>query len=543
MSSSPTYIHTYYKLCFNSVFFITFLVYSFFTTTFFLGNHDYRFLRYGFNIFQGLWEGRITQFILPTLLFESQLLPILNSTLGLVSLTFSALILSNLFHIPQKKVITIPFCLLITLTPHVLSQLYYVHTSAQTLFWHFTIILAIYITQKHTSSQKKLKTYISSYILILSSICGYPPAIQLVFTLIFCLITIDITYNNLSIKDIIKKYLTILLISLLVCLNYFIIVKILLSKNIIDGNMYTTHSVPFVTIIQKIFTNLQTPIKVLLSPYPYIGNKPTPFIISLILLSLISFYYTKHLFICSISLIPIFISSLTTSYITPHDVSYLYRINFYSFPYIIAFFYAISINSNLKIIQNISNLSAYILLILFIYSNFTTQKVWYLGSIQDNQKIERLRKDLLPKINTNYNYNLYFIGFLNSNKKFSPSKNYLYKNIKSYKEHYINNHYIDAYLSNLLFITETHNPIEQTSFYSNKKMSLINSYDTPNNTKLNHRPFTISTPTNNKTIYNWLSTSSPTSLITNTYDIFLYISPNKQHKKFLTNYLLTQNKL
>ena len=125
--------------CFGVVYAITLIVFSFYAITFFFGNHDFFYMRFGVNLTQGFWEGRFTQFILHELLFNRQVLPILYPLFSLAFYSLTSILLAKIWNIPQNKIVVTLFALLIALNPYILSHLYYTYLSISIMFWHYIL--------------------------------------------------------------------------------------------------------------------------------------------------------------------------------------------------------------------------------------------------------------------------------------------------------------------------------------------------------------------------------------------------------------------
>ena len=80
--------------CWGVVWCILSVVFSLYIFSFFLGNHDWQFLRYEMLLSSGVWEGRVTQFVPPWLLSLGRLLPIWNALLGFMFLSGAAVLLA-----------------------------------------------------------------------------------------------------------------------------------------------------------------------------------------------------------------------------------------------------------------------------------------------------------------------------------------------------------------------------------------------------------------------------------------------------------------
>lgn len=530
-------IFHFYQKCFWQIFIITSIVFSFYLITFFFGNHDFLYLKFGTKVFQGLEEGRLTQFIPQKLLFDNQILPILSASLGLLFFCLTPIILTKAWHIKQKTTIII-FSLLLTLNPQILSQAYYVHQITSILLWHLFIALGLYILLLPT---RTYQNYILTHILWTISICGYAPTITTILVITTSSIIIDILQNNLTLKQIIQKYLPIYLIALLSATTYFAILKTLKFNNLFENSMYNTQVLSIKDIIFKIAQNYKLPFKVLFFQTPYEVPFAKFFILILLLLCIALAYIQKRIAIISPLLIITILSAGIPSFISPHNTFYFFRINFFSIPYIIAILFIITHTSKNLIIKNFSLICSVIILFNFIKADFITQKIWHLGNKQDELATERLRTNLFPQIDLRKKYRLYYIGEHNGRKKFANQSNYRsYKDI--YREYYDYEYLICPFFTSGLFLTENHNPIYGSMLYyiAPQFTHLITNNEYLNNKEKElYEPFAFTLPKTSqmKEIYNWLTSSNRSKTLVFDEDIFIYISPNYTHYLSIMYYL------
>ena len=91
-------------------------------SSFFLGNHDFRFMRYGIPIDAGVFEGRFTQFVVPWLLSSGQILPIWNIFLGFAFYAWAIVRGLLWLGLPKKSFEVVAIGLVIGLNPYILMS-------------------------------------------------------------------------------------------------------------------------------------------------------------------------------------------------------------------------------------------------------------------------------------------------------------------------------------------------------------------------------------------------------------------------------------
>ncbi len=526
-NNTNTHSFSYLK-CFGITFAITFIVFSFYLVTFYTGNHDITYLKFGTKLTQGVWEGRLTQFAIQLLLFNGQLLPILSSLIGLIFFCLTPIILSKTWNLPKNTTNIILFSLLLTTNPFALSQLYYIHQITSILMWHLFCTLGLYFSLSTSPSKKHhLFNYFMAYILWFTSISGYAPSINTVFVLISATIIIEIITKDLSLKQIIAKFLPIIIIAFLSSLSYYTAIKILKHKEIIQNDMYNVQILGIKDIIQKIIQNYDMPIKMIFHQPPFNYS-----IINYILgIFLILFFITsktkKRRYLLLFFFACMLYATCISSFLSTHDIFYTYRINFFSIPYIlITIFATLSLSSN-KFIKNVSFICSIILLSSFIKADTYIQKIWHLGNKQDEQIIEKTRTELLNKIDLNKKYRLYYIGELNGRQKFADTSLYKSNHYEIYREYYTYAYLISPFISSGLFLTEPYNPIYGAAFFYRGigNLTLINNNEYLTKKERNNSIFYTKLKPEKKfnpQIYNWLTNQRKPNIMIKGNNIFIY---------------------
>lgn len=517
-----------YLKCFGITFAITFIVFSFYLITFFTGNHDISYLKFGTKLTQGVWEGRLTQFVIQLLFFNGHLLPILSVLIGLIFFNLTPIILYKTWNLPKNTINIVLFSLLLTTNPLALSQLYYVHQITSILMWHLFCTLGLYFSLLKTSSKKHHAfNYFITYILWTASIGGYAPTINTIFVLISATIIIEIITKDLSLKQIIAKFLPIIIIAFLSSLSYYIAIKILKHKEIIKDFMYNVQMLGTKDIIKKIIQNYDKPIKMIFHQPPFNYSIINHILGIFLILFFITSKAKKRCYLLLFFFACMLYATCISSFLSTHDIFFTYRINFFSIPYILITVFATLLLSSNKFTKNVSFICAIILLSSFIKADIYTQKIWHLGNKQDEQIIEKTRAELLNKIDLNKKYRLYYIGELNGRQKFANRPIYKSNHYEAYREYYTYGYQIAPFITSGIFSTESFNPIYGSAFFyiGANNLSLIN-----NNEYLSKKEqgdsmfYTKLKPEKkfNPQIYNWLTNQRKPNIMIKDNNIFIY---------------------
>lgn len=362
---------------------------------FLFGDHDWQYLKEGVPVGAGLFEGRFTQFIPINILSRGEIYPIINNILGFAGFSLGIALLAQYWNIPHQKKHYTLFALLSSITPYILSFMYFAFLVIPVLGWNAFVIGALVISEKEQRFSLVRTTL--AVLLIIMAMGGYPPVINLIAVVL----SVKLLINSLRfspqtglaafIKDQYKRYkwsifnLIIGLIVYKLCLwgleqtnavntSYYNLQTtpisewfdkfLLVSKDVIRQFMVT---LPFITTTYKSLTALLV-ILGLGVIIRHIANKSTslPQKIATIILTTIIFYAP---------LVTLFIStSLAETEFSP-------RIDFFGLMYLYAGFFAIVQNTphTTQLFKNIGNLLGIMIILTSVQNLFEAEKVWKLG--------------------------------------------------------------------------------------------------------------------------------------------------------------------
>ena len=210
------------KLCI--IFFcISNLLFLYYQTTFFIGNHDWDWVKGTTQVLSldtGLFEGRYAKFILNVCLYGGQILPILNNLTAFVLLSFGLVLLTKYWKI-EKGLSGILIGTLIISSPYIWDWLYF----PINIIGNFAAIPLV-IGGLIWSENKQWYYRLSAIICFLTALGVYPSVAEM---MIVCWVI-----KNLLEKKISKSALGTIIVSLIF---FVLILKILTYKAII----YTGH--------------------------------------------------------------------------------------------------------------------------------------------------------------------------------------------------------------------------------------------------------------------------------------------------------------
>ena len=451
------------------VFGILSVVFSFYITGFYFGNHDYQYMRYGMPLGAGAWEARVTQFVPYWLFSLGQILPIFNALLGFMFLSGAVVLLAKWYELPEKYSIVLIFSLLVALHPYHLTQLYYVFTATSIGLWHLFAVIGV-MTAWQFVLEKKIKWAILSVFFLLTALLGYASVLQLIFVILIgkFLLSLGTEFQTARKEHRLKKYwlqyiLTALFLSVVVLVIYGGIIHVLKTYHIIDAGMYNTQVLTAAEITYKLKTFWYLPFKGLMleMPYcsPFLSRTILGLMVVLVLLSALLGGGGLIFLLMVVGLIGLIFTMFVTTYASPWAAWSMMRTNVYSVPYFLAIMYAILCVFGKQFLKNLGTLFAVILIICFANADFNAQKVWALGRMQDEKVADRVRERLLPQIDANKHYRMVLMGSFYGASKFADKMNIDEEKREVYREIYGWGLYLNVFASSGLFLYEPTNPI------------------------------------------------------------------------------------
>lgn len=380
------------------------LCYSPFLFYFLWGNHDWSWIKEYTPIWSGLFEGRFSQFFLPTLLFSGQILPILSISVGLATLTFAPILLLRLWNFSAKSYLIFLLAFITTISPYTLSWFYFAFLTVSCLTWPLIIIFAFYSLQKNKSS---VSVVIIATILFTLSLGGYPPIINMIGIILITLILNDLCLNNLPLAKILRKY-TPHIISIILSVLLFYIIQYFLKHFHLQFDTYNTAGINLSLLPQKIKIALSESLTQFTYTTSFINTTYKYLTLFLCLSGLIYLWKalpknTINITIFIFLILCLLVSSVFTTIIAQNTPYVLQepRIKFFTLPNITLFSASVLLLSRQKLLRNI----VFTILIILALNNTVTNcyaaKVWSFGFKAEANFSERILSRLEEQENFN----------------------------------------------------------------------------------------------------------------------------------------------
>ena len=356
------------------------------------GNHDWGWIKDHTPLLSGVFEGRFSQFILPTILFSGNILPIFSATVGLLLYALGAVLLIKLWQAPEHKLFYILLALNIVTAPYTISWFYFAFLTLSCLSWPFFIILAFLLLNIQT--KYFINLWLATLLFILT-LGGYPPTINMIGTIFFTLILKDLCLKGLSVRSLIKKYFPHILSLLLAALIWLFILHLLKKYNLLQ-NTYNTATIDIKTLPKKFYFCLKAAIQQLTITTNFISYFYKYIMLCFVMATFIELFINlpkkfSNILCFALSSMGLLLSSVITL-LAAQNTNYVMhepRIEFFSLPYIYTFSAFVLLYKGNRFLRN---LTAILLILLILYNINTTSlasKVWTFGFRAENAYAER----------------------------------------------------------------------------------------------------------------------------------------------------------
>lgn len=483
MSSQKAYgsICTFGLKCAGIVWLILIVVFLIYWSSFFLGNHDFRFMRYGVPLDAGVFEGRFTQFLPSWLLTGGHILPVFNVLLGFAFFALAAVRLAEWYGLSERYRDVLPFTLLIVLNPYVLTQLYYVHQILSIFVWHFLCVWGvIWIDRAVLAAEdgkkeaecaavagKKAAGYAAAGISALFvSLGGYTAALELVLTICTGKFWLDVLRAEKSVKAIFGHYVKLGAGVMAALLCYAAVIWEMKRQNLIYLGMYNVQTLPLREVPERFLQRWHKPWEILYSVFPYESPLAGYGFLLLAAAALAASRGRRKFLWGAFCLIVSVYLAFFLAFIAPHDFFDTFRVHFFSVPYLIAVLLAVAVTCGGRGCRNMAVAAAAVLVCVYAGTDFYAQKIWLLGNRQDELYVERIKQDLLPRLEPGKKYRLATLGGLYGRKKFAGMHDeYSLRTYERDRELFRAPLYVSVMFSSGFFLAEPGSPIWGDAMY------------------------------------------------------------------------------
>ncbi len=358
------------------------LVFLYYQKTFFIGNHDWDWVKGTTQVLQlntGLFEGRYAKFILNAMLFGGQILPWLNTVLAFALLAAGMVMLVGYWQV-QGKAAQILAALLPALAPFILGWLYF-PINILGNFMLVPLVAGGLILAERAGVIAKF----AAVVCFLLALGVYPSAAEMMCV---CLAFRYIIMPPARLKDILPPVLTVI-ISL-------VAFKLLLAALVSAGFIYTGHynvqsAAPDVLIarlpqtVALAFSQLWTTLPFFSAPLKFCG------LVLVAVAATTSVYSAKSRLFAAVLWLAALAATVLSAFLaaTPAEAAYMPRINFYGLNFLYAGSAAVLLTQPLCR-RNLGFALSLLYLFWAVNENLYAQKVWQFGKTAEENLVERV---------------------------------------------------------------------------------------------------------------------------------------------------------
>ncbi len=408
-----------YRKSFWQLFGFINLAFLFHTVNFMWGAGDWGAVRFGVNPEAGLATGRFSAWWLQELLFDGEILPVINNLWAFAGLALAGVLLGIYWQLPQRTAAYVVTGLFFIITPYALGWLY---TARDTLsgFWLPALSLAaLMLADSHGRHLNAIYLCnLAAVFLFIMALGAWLPIINFIGVALLGKIFLKTVFADISLKCAFKRMVQAFADLTAALVIYAFIIFVL--KDV--GIMAPRHGCWFSAVaalpsrlpglLAAIFTQFATPM-------PFAGLFYKLCCLAVVLVALFALIFQSpnaKAAMRGLTLVPLILlaSRLSTFFSLPageEAVSWV-RSDFYGLPLI----YALSITIILKLGGSRLKRVGYTLAVILVFAGFVrvayALKVWKFGWDAETKLAERIitRLEKMPEFNVNGHYKLLQIG-------------------------------------------------------------------------------------------------------------------------------------
>ncbi len=420
-------IPTAYKQTFWIAFSLINLAFLFHTVNFMFGDHDWNYVRTANYWSEGAFEGRPLHFILQSLFFGGEVLPILNNLLSFGAMTISGILLAKYWQIPFSKTNYTLFTVFVAVLPYTMVWLFYAKDTLINLSLPLIAVSGLLAAEYATKHHKTLY-HLLAIALFYFAFSSYVAIINLLGVCYIASLVLKYVDGKESIVVLIKQKLF-PVGDMLVALILF---QLTLSLLKVDTS-YNTQTIDITYLPQKLIETLTVMLTQFTTMLPFMEYK---YKLLLLLLSLQGFIFLMikggvgKIFPIVVLCLGVLFASKLAFFLAEErgqilaemeNFAFVPRLDFYGLVYIYAFGLACILKYAPQRVYKYSLAFAIVLTFMSMVRDMYAQKVWKLGFDAEMKAHERIisrlenRTDFMPN---SRRYRIFQVGSLSLRNNF-----------------------------------------------------------------------------------------------------------------------------
>ncbi len=419
-------IPQYMKKSFIISFILINVAFLFHTTNFMFGDHDWLYVRGQTYWKEGTFEGRPLHFVLQSILFSGQILPLLNNLFSFAFLAISSIMLAKYWKVKASTFNYTLFATFIAVIPYTLVWLYYAKDALINLSLPFIVMSALWLSKK-ANNQNKFIYNALSIVLLVFSFSSYVAIINMIGICVLGAMIIDYIYTKESFISIIKKNIPIA-IDVIISLVIF---KIIISFSSLTSS-YNTKIIPLDFVATKLVETFIVMFTQFTAILPFMEYKYKMLLLVMSIIGFVTALYkagTKKLFLTIVLFILLLFISKFAYFIADErgeilaemeNFAFVPRLDFYGLVYVYGLFLSFILTIDNVKLKKVCTAIVIIITFMSIVRDSYALKTWKLGFDAEMKAHERIvsRLEQHKDFNINRKYKLFQVGSLSLRKNY-----------------------------------------------------------------------------------------------------------------------------
>lgn len=372
------------------------LAFLFHTVNFMFGDHDWNYVRTANYWSEGAFEGRPLHFVLQSLFFGGEVLPVLNNLLSFAAMSLSGILLAKYWQIPFSALNYTLFTVFVAVLPYTLVWLFYAKDTLINLSLPLIAVCGLLAADYAESKQKPLY-HLLAIVLFYFAFSSYVAVINFLGVCFLGKMMLDYAGGAESICIITKKKL----LSAADMLAALVLFKLTLVLMSVDTE-YNTQTITLSYLPEKFIETIKVMLTQFTTPLPFMEYKYKLLLLALTLFGAGAVLVKggkNKLFPLLLLMFGILFSSKLAFFIADErgqilaemeNFAFVPRLDFYGLAYI----YALGLGGILSLSANkwckAGIILAFIVAFMSLVRDVYAQKVWKLGFDAEMKTHERI---------------------------------------------------------------------------------------------------------------------------------------------------------
>ncbi len=367
----------------------------FHTVNFMFGDHDWNYVR-GANYWsEGAFEGRPLHFVLQSLFFDGQVLPILNNLLSFAALALSGILLAVYWRIPVSLLNYALFAAFVGMLPYTLVWLFYAKDTLINLSLPLICVCGLLAADEAAKAKKPIY-HVLSVLLFGFALASYAAVVNLMAVCFLGAVLLDYTREG-NICGILRRRLPALADMLLAVILFK---AFLFFIPLTSG--YNTQTVALSYLPQKFVQTLEVMLTQFVTPLPFMEfkYKLLLLVINLFGVGVLLWQGGKKRFIIILGLSAAVLFASKLAFLAAEErgqilaemenFAFVPRLDFYGLAYIYALSVAAILSFSAGKLRKLFLIVIIIAAFMSCVRDYYAQKVWKLGFDAEMKAHERI---------------------------------------------------------------------------------------------------------------------------------------------------------